>query len=207
VLRIIDRELRPGMRTLETGEGLSTVVFALHGADHTCVTPNTKATDRIRSFCAEHDIALDSVRFEQRYSEQALPHLDLGALDIVLVDGGHGFPTPFIDWYYAGGALRPGGMLIVDDTQLWTGDILKQFLDSETGWQIETELPARTAIFRRVGDGPLSQEWTEQPFVWDRSRQPGQAGNWGARAGRALAAARAGRWDVLRERVARRLGR
>ena len=37
VLRFIGRQLTPGMRTLETGAGQSTVVFALAEAQHTCI--------------------------------------------------------------------------------------------------------------------------------------------------------------------------
>ena len=29
-------------------------------------------------------------------------------LDVVFVDGGHGFPVPMIDWFYGAGRLRRG---------------------------------------------------------------------------------------------------
>ena len=39
-------------------------------------------------------------------------------LDFVLIDGGHGFPTPMLDWFYGAGRLRRGGVAVFDDVQL-----------------------------------------------------------------------------------------
>jgi predicted O-methyltransferase YrrM len=151
VLEVLDRELQPGMRTLETGEGLSTVLFAAHGCRHTCVTPNPDAVARIREFCEAHGIGLDSVVFDIRPSQAALPGLPGTELDVVLIDGGHGFPIPFIDFFYAGAALRIGGLLVVDDTQLWTGRMLREFLAADPAWELVQEMPRRAALFRPRG--------------------------------------------------------
>src|SRR5262249_25572593 len=74
-LRYLDQILRPGMRTLETGAGISTVVFALKGTDHTCIVPDQGLVDRIKSFCAESAIPLANVDFVVEHSERALPRL------------------------------------------------------------------------------------------------------------------------------------
>src|SRR5712692_6759447 len=132
VARLLDREVGPRCRTLETGAGVSTVIFAMKGADHTCVVPDALLVDRIVAFCKDAAIATDTVSFEIGSSEDVLPGLKPSNLDVVLIDGAHAFPTPFIDWFYsARTGLRDGGMLIVDDTQLWTGRLLVDFLSCE----------------------------------------------------------------------------
>src|SRR5262249_16200496 len=86
VLETIDTAVRPGQRTGETGAGLSTVVFALRGAEHLCVTPAAAEVERIRAYCASRAIDLSSVRFAVGRSEEVLPTLSLRDLDLVLID-------------------------------------------------------------------------------------------------------------------------
>jgi hypothetical protein len=68
------------------------------------------------------------------------------------------------DWYYTAGALRIGGLMVVDDTQLWTGATLRDFLCEEPEWAVQREF-AKTVVFRKIADGGHSKEWNEQPFV------------------------------------------
>ena len=177
VLELIDRSVRADSRTLETGAGVSTALFALKGADHTCVVPWTSERDRLEAWGEQNGVSFDRVRFECEPSEEVLPRLDGDPLDFVLIDGGHGFPTPFIDFFYAGRRLRRGGLLVVDDTQIWTGRVLHGFLKEQTGWEVVEELRMRSTVFRRTeepGDG--LQEWNEQPYVRRRSYAGGARG-------------------------------
>ena len=101
--------VRPGSRTLETGAGISTVLFTAWGCDHLAVVPYPSEANVVEAYCAEHDISTDSLEFDLRPSEVALPdRAESGELDLVFIDGCHGFPLPIIDWFYGAGRLRRG---------------------------------------------------------------------------------------------------
>ena len=196
-LRFVDAHIQAGSRTLETGEGLSTVLFALRGAEHICVTPNTGVVERIRRFCSESGIGLGQVTFKIGFSQDVLPRLDPAPLDLVLIDGGHGFPIPFVDWLYTAGRLRVGGLLIVDDTHIWTGDALKRFIGAEPEWQLVSDLGARSSAFRKVAEIDRPKEWNDQPFVVRASEH----GDWGGKLRRGMAMLRRGDFRTFRDRM------
>ena len=100
--------LSPNARTLETGAGLSTLVFALRGTTHTCITSNESEVDAIRSYAESRSIDLRRTRFLVDSSDRCLPRERLPPLDLVLIDGKHAFPWPTIDWFYSSEALKPG---------------------------------------------------------------------------------------------------
>ncbi len=159
--------VQPGWKTAETGLGVSTAAFALKGVRHICITPNQEEVARLREYCAARALALDQVRFVVAPSQDAVPDLPETELDFVLIDGGHGFPVPFLDWFYLAKRLKVGGLVMIDDTQLWTGKVLVDFLDREPGWQRETVFP-RTAVFRMTAPF-TNHDWVTQPFVVRRS--------------------------------------
>lgn len=169
-LRYIERTIGPGDRTLETGSGLSTLVFALSLAEHRCIVPNEQEIANIRSSCEERGIALHDVTFHAARSEHLLPQVDLGALDLVLIDGSHSFPQVFIDWFYSASALKLGGSLIVDDVHVWTGKVLRDFLRAEPEWGFERQWRARTALFRKLGPIDPDKLWSDQRYVGRQSR-------------------------------------
>ena len=53
VLRFIDAHVREGSKTLETGAGVSTVLFALKGASHVCIVPFQEEVASIKAFCRD----------------------------------------------------------------------------------------------------------------------------------------------------------
>lgn len=168
-LEFLDGALRPGMRTVETGAGASTVLFAAKSGGHTSIAPDAALFERVRHYCQKIGIDDRRVVYIVERSEQALPRLNLGPIDIALIDGRHGFPAPFIDWYYLAGALKTGGLLIVDDVDIWTGQTLAEFLATESDWKLVARLP-RAAAFEKRGDSTQNKEWTGQPFVYRNSR-------------------------------------
>jgi predicted O-methyltransferase YrrM len=169
-LAFIERVVTPGQQTLETGSGLSTITFALRGAEHTCVTPDAAEADRIRAYCAEHGIDANRLTFHHEMSERVLPTLELESLDVILVDGSHSFPQVFVDWFYTQSALKVGGTLIVDDVHIWTGRVLRDFLRAEPEWELVERWAGRTVALRKVAEYDDGKDWSDQPYVWRRTR-------------------------------------
>lgn len=158
--------------SLETGAGLSTILLAAGGAAHHCVTPAASEVAVLREALQAHGIADGAVTFHVDRSDRVLPRLEL-VLDLVLVDGGHAYPTPQIDWYYAGSRLRRGGLLYVDDLQLPAVVHLAGFLERDPRWQ-RLRRTAKWGVWARQGGGELAEEWTDQNFwrapIWSRAQ-------------------------------------
>lgn len=175
----LESHVQDDMRTIETGAGVSTIVFALKRSQHTCVVPDHRVVRRIHRYCASAGLSLDTVNFVLERSEYALPRLAKATYDFALIDGRHGFPAPFMDWFYLADQLRKGGILLVDDTWIWTCDVLARFLDATPGWQRCATLPC-SAAFVKEDTNAQHAEWVDQPFVYWRSPaarfyQPGSA--------------------------------
>jgi predicted O-methyltransferase YrrM len=199
--RILDH-IGPNSSTLETGAGISTVVFALRQARHTCVAPDGAELNRLKVYCAERGIASESVDFQVMRSDQFFLTWQPRPLDLVLIDGCHGFPAPFMDWFSTATSLRVGGLLIIDDTHLWTGSVLKEFLEIEDEWRLEPPHSAKTVVFRKVAEYVPWKEWYMQPYVAGRSHVLRQRQG---RVRQALELARRGEYATLLRKVRKRL--
>jgi predicted O-methyltransferase YrrM len=166
VLEFIGANVNETAKTLETGAGISTIVFALKGTEHVCITPEQSEVDAITRYCARRGISLAKTHFHVEKSAHVLPRLQLPELDLVLLDGLHGFPAPFIDWQYTHAALKIGGILLIDNAELWTGDTLTRVLLGEPEWKLEKQITAfaRTDVFRKLR-ASRDKEWSEQSYV------------------------------------------
>jgi hypothetical protein len=170
-LLFISRHVGKDSKTIETGAGCSTILFALLGCKHTCIVPDGPLTERILAFCKSKDIPTDKLTFIIEPSEQGLPKVETKDFDLALIDGRHGFPQPFLDWYYVSERLKNGGYVIIDDLHIWVCETLMSFLlEERSDWKLVHESLGGCA-FEKLNDGSQNREYEDQPFVKNRSRQ------------------------------------
>ena len=112
----IETHVSSDMTTLETGAGGSTIIFASTGSDHTTISPAEAEHARIRAYCQERNVPTGRVAFYPCASHEILASTWLARpLDVVLIDGAHGFPYPTLDWVLLSPHLKVGGHVLVDD--------------------------------------------------------------------------------------------
>jgi predicted O-methyltransferase YrrM len=166
--RFLDARVTPESVTLETGAGLSTLVILRRGvARHISVTPYPAEFEAIRAYCVSVGIATGAWQPVTASSLEWLPAATLPPLDLVLIDGAHAFPAPFIDWCYTAESLKVGGLVIVDDLQLVTARILADFLRADERWD-EVQRDHRFGVYRkRVHPIRDENDWLAQAWVVD----------------------------------------
>ncbi|HTK14668.1 MAG TPA: hypothetical protein VL402_12800, partial [Xanthobacteraceae bacterium] len=74
-LREIQRSVSRGMRTLETGCGASTVVFAAKGARHTIISPTRDEHERVLQYLNKIGVDGSLLHFEPGFSDDVLPRI------------------------------------------------------------------------------------------------------------------------------------
>jgi hypothetical protein len=74
-LREIQRSVCRDMRTLETGCGASTVVFAAQGAIHTAISPTQDEHKRVANYLGQIGIDSSKLSFEAGFSDDVLPRV------------------------------------------------------------------------------------------------------------------------------------
>jgi hypothetical protein len=166
----------PDMRTLETGAGVSTLIFAMGGSQHTAVAPFGDEMEEMRNYAATIGIDASRVTCVASGSEKYLPTLTDVEFDIVFIDGMHAFPWPILDWYSTADHLKVGGLMIIDDTQLPSVGTLCEFLRFDTPrWLFAKTVGERTDVFKKIASSIHDVAWHEQPWVAARE-QLGDAG-------------------------------
>lgn len=164
-LDFLARTVRPGDRTLETGTGASTVVFAAAGAEHTAISPSALEHELIAKYCAEIDIDTSRVTFVARPSDDVLPGLDPEVeFDLVFIDGAHSFPFPIVDWHYAARRLKVGGCLVLDDVPIPAVSVVHRALSGDPAWEFVEWLDRRAAAFRKRAQPETEDYWRFQSF-------------------------------------------
>ena len=166
-LEWLENELREGMSTLETGSGASTIVFAAARTEHVAVTPDADEEARIRAECESFGVSSDRVSFEIGFSHEVLPRLPARALDVVLLDGAHGFPYPVLDWWFVAPQLRVGGCILLDDAYMPPVAALVDHARTSRAWDVERAVGYRTVVVRKLAD-------ELPPFDWEGQRIGGR---------------------------------
>ncbi len=162
VLHALLSYLKPGMQTLETGSGYSTIAFAIAQTHHTSISPYANEQECIRAYMSSKNIGSDTV-FVTNGSDIALasPGVVPAVLDFVLIDGAHRFPFAIIDFHYTEAQIKIGGMLCVDDVDMPSVRILYQYLLGEKEWKL-VSLVKNTAFFERLSFAVVEADWKAQ---------------------------------------------
>lgn len=158
-LEWLEREVRPGMATLETGSGASTLVIAAAGADHEAVTPSTDEEARFRAEAKRRSVDPSRVEFRIGLSHEVLPRLEPRPLDLVLIDGAHGFPYPILDWWYVAPRVKIGGRVLLDDAYMPPVRAIVDAVRADPSWAVEDAASFRTAVVRKLADSAPSFDW------------------------------------------------
>jgi predicted O-methyltransferase YrrM len=171
-----------GANIIETGAGNSTIAFLAAGAGTvTSIAPDADLFARIREYCVQNSINVEALREQVAISEESLPQLltrmegDGERADVALIDGGHGWPTVFVDFCYLFRSLRKGGVLIVDDIHIYSIKELARFLSEDPNVRLTEVLP-KTLIFEKIVDRRYLPDFGGQPYIRRKMEAEKQAG-------------------------------
>lgn len=166
-------EARPVRHSAETGTGKSTLLLSHRSAAHTVFAIDDRgAGDSLAGVQASGLLRRETVTFVAGPSQVTLPaHRFAAPLDLVLIDGAHGFPFPHLDYYHLYPHLAPGALLVLDDVHLRTVNDLFRFLRADAMFTL-LEVVRTTAFFRRTAAptfDPRADGWWLQGYnrgVW-----------------------------------------
>jgi len=152
--------------TMEIGVGVSTVVFAACGTNHTAVSPDPDEHERVRDYCRQIGVDDSKITFVVGFSDDVLPSLlsRERTLDMAFIDGAHSFPLPVLDWYYISRSLKIGGRLLLDDIPIPAVAQVFRHMAVEPNWHLDGIYDARAAAFTMVAEPEQEDDWLHQPF-------------------------------------------
>ena len=154
-LEWLERNVRPGWSTLETGSGASTIVFAAAGARHEAVTPDAGEESGSAPAVSSSASTRPTSRSGSAPRTRCWRDGSRDLLDLVLIDGAHGFPYPILDWWHLA-SPRPAsaGTVLLDDAYLPAVAAIVDFARSSDAWRVEDAVSFRTARLTKLADEP-----------------------------------------------------
>ncbi len=152
--------------TMETGCGRSSLVLSHLSNQHLIFAPDGRNTTAIHE-----NQALLNTATSQFIVGPSLKHLPTYSfkhpLDLVLLDGAHAFPFPYVEYYYVYPHIRTGGWLIVDDIKIPTQYPLFDILRHDQLFELDEVIGNNTAFFKRTAVeayDPFKESWPEQQY-------------------------------------------
>jgi precorrin-6B methylase 2 len=141
--------------TLEIGAGASTIVLAAAGCEHEAITPDPVELRRIRESCRKLGIDSSRVRGLEGLSHEILSAWTPRPLDLVLIDGAHGFPYPVLDWWYVAPHVKVGGHVLLDDAYLPAVGVIVDYVRQSPHWELAEAVSFRTAHVIKLSPDPM----------------------------------------------------
>jgi len=156
------------MHSAETGVGKSTLLLSHLSQHHLAFTKDdTGSHNSLPKVRKSPILKRNVVQFVTGPTQQTLPrHAFADRLQLVLIDGPHGYPFPELEYYFFYPHLDEDALLILDDIHIPTIFRLFTFLREEEMFDFLGVVSA-TAFFRRnsapVFD-PLDDRWWSQNY-------------------------------------------
>ncbi len=85
-----------------------------------------------------------------------------------------------VDWFFTADRLRKGGLMIIDDVQIRSVDVIAEFMRLDPEWRLMRDFSGKTMAFLKTRDSIRDVAWHMQPFSFAQSPQPPTAVGVGA---------------------------
>jgi hypothetical protein len=156
------------VHSAETGVGKSTLLLSHLSRHHTAFALDDPGGDNsLAKVRASPLLKREAVDFVTGPTQQTLPHHTFAdRLQLVLIDGPHGYPFPELEYYFFYPHLDEDALLIIDDIHIPTVFRLFSFLREEEMFDF-LGVASTTAFFRRNSTplfNPLSDGWWLQSY-------------------------------------------
>jgi hypothetical protein len=152
--------------SVETGSGASTLLFS-HLSEHHTVFALDDGNGSINNVRRSSLLRANVVTFVEGPSQATLPrHHFAEKLQLVLIDGPHGYPFPDLEYYFLYPHLEAGALLIIDDIHIRTVHNLFEFLRRDAMFQLD-QIVQTTAFFTRTTAptfDPFGDNWWQQHY-------------------------------------------
>jgi hypothetical protein len=137
------------VNSVETGSGASTLLFS-HLSEHHTVFALDGGSGSVTNVRQSALLRSNAVTFIEGPTQATLPrHHFTEKLQLVLIDGPHGYPFPDLEYYFLYPHLETGALLILDDIHIPTVHNLFRFLRRDAMFKLE-EVVQTTAFFTRT---------------------------------------------------------
>lgn len=150
----------------ETGSGKSTLLFS-----HLSPSHHVFAVDEGRSISQVRQSPLfrsENVTYIEGPTQVTLPrHSFPRPLQMVLIDGPHGYPFPDLEYFYFYPVMEPGGLLVIDDLHIPTIGRMFDIIRADDMFELREVVGDQLAVFRRTHAplvDPHSDSWWLQGY-------------------------------------------
>jgi hypothetical protein len=158
-------------RIIETGAGNSTISFLLcNPKEIISICHDQELYDRITNYCRSQTIPTKPLRTFAERSELALPRIAASGpqFDFALIDGGHGWPSVFVDFCYVNAMMKRNSIIMIDDVQLYSICELANWLSEQPDFTLVKQFP-KSLAFRKNTDEPVVSDFGQQPYITRKS--------------------------------------
>ncbi len=169
VLRAIARhaeEIGPIRHSAETGSGKTTLLLSHLSADHLVFA--LRASDSMSQVESSSLFRAQTTQIIAGPTQRTLPcHKFRDKLQIVLIDGPHGYPFPDLEFYFLYPWIEHGGLLALDDIKIPTIRRMYEIIKADDMFDLVEIVDDNMALFRRTTApllDPFADNWWLQGY-------------------------------------------